>query len=91
MTDKPDPLLSLKKSRAADISWGNTEDWPARTANARRAADDRFLKLAGGNVKRAEALRRAHYKSMVLKSVAARKAKAAARRAGQDGGAGDAA
>ncbi len=72
---------------AADISWFNTKDWSGRTANARQAADDRFLKLADGDPKRAAALRRAHYKAMVVKSVAARKAKAAARQAAQKGGA----
>jgi hypothetical protein len=79
LTDLPDPtLLSLKRSRASDVSWGNTADWSARTAPARRAAEERFLKLAGGDVKRAEKLREAHYKNMRLKSLATRRAKAAA-------------
>ena len=71
--------LSLKRSMAADVSWANTPDRAARTAEARRAADLRFLALAGGDPLRAESLRKAHYKRMVLKSIAARKAKKAAR------------
>jgi hypothetical protein len=80
----PDPLLSLKRSRASDISWGQTPDRAARTANARRAAENRFLELAGGDPKRAASLRKAHYKDMILKSVAARKAKSDARKAAAD-------
>jgi hypothetical protein len=72
-----DPTLPLKRSRASDLSWAATEDWSARTAPARRAAEERFLTLAGGDVKRAESLRKAHYKNMQLKSLATRKAKAA--------------
>lgn len=67
---------------AADLSWANTEDRAARTANARRAADDRFLILADGDPKRAESLRRAHYKRMALKSIAVRQAKASTRKRG---------
>jgi hypothetical protein len=72
----PDPARSLAHSRAADISWGQTTDWSARTGPARQAAEARFLKLAGGDPKRAAKLRDAHYKNMQLKSIAARKAKA---------------
>jgi hypothetical protein len=81
LLSEPDALLSLARSMAADLSWGNTIDRPARTANARRAADDRFLKLADGDPKRAASLRKAHYKAMALKSIAVRKAKKAAREA----------
>ena len=73
-----DPLLSLQRSRASDLSWAQTEDWSARTAPARRAAEDRFLKLAGGDVRRAEKLREAHFKNMRLKSAATRRRKAEA-------------
>ncbi|WP_082962351.1 hypothetical protein [Mycobacterium sp. E342] len=72
---------------AADQSWGNTVDRAARTANGRRAADARFLKLADGDPKRAESLRRAHYKRMALKSIASRKARKAAREAAARDGA----
>ncbi|HUE33210.1 MAG TPA: hypothetical protein VMQ38_10025 [Mycobacterium sp.] len=79
--------LSLARSMAAHESWGKTDDRSARTAKARQAADERFLALADGDLKRAESLRKAHYKRMVLKSIAARKAKAAARQAAGDGAA----
>lgn len=80
----PDPLLPLKRSRASDLSWAATEDWSARTAPARRAAEDRFLREAGGDPRRAEVLRRAHFKNMRIKSLATRKAKAAAAKAERD-------
>jgi len=67
---------SLAKSMAAHASWGKTSDRAARTANARRA---------GGDPKRAESLRQAHFKRIQLKSIAVRKAKKAAREA--EGGA----
>ncbi|HSS25788.1 MAG TPA: hypothetical protein VLL82_15625 [Mycobacterium sp.] len=73
--------LSLARSMAAHESWGKTPDRAARTANARRAADERFLAQADGDPLRAESLRKAHYKRIQLKSIAARKAKAAARQA----------
>jgi hypothetical protein len=82
----PDPQLSLKRSRASDLSWGNTPDWTARTTPARRAAEDRFLKLADGDPKRAEKLRAAHFKNMHLRSAATRRAKAAAAKAEAEGG-----
>lgn len=84
VTDLPDPLLSLRNSRASDISWGKTTDRAARTSKARRAFEDRFLKLADGDPQRAESLRKAHFKNIQLKSIAARKAKreAEAARAG---------
>jgi hypothetical protein len=89
---EPNSLHSLRKSRAAHLSWAATEDRPARTAKARRAADDRFLKMAGGDPKRAESLRRAHYQKMTiarLEKRAARKHQAeleAAQRAELDDG-----
>ena len=75
----PKSAGSLAKSMAADVSWGKTDDRSERTAPARRAAENRFLKLAGGDVKRAESLRKAHFKRMQLKSLAVRQAKKAAR------------
>ncbi|OBH22495.1 hypothetical protein A9X03_15390 [Mycobacterium sp. E1715] len=76
----PRSVDSLQHSMASDVSWANTIDRTARTAPARRAADARFLALADGDVKRAESLRRAHFKRMALKSIAVRQAKAAARK-----------
>lgn len=70
---------------AADLSWANTADRAARTANARKAAEERFLREAGGDPKRAESLRKAHYKRIQLKSIAVRAAKKAAREAQQLG------
>jgi hypothetical protein len=72
---------SLAKQMAAHASWGRTVDRTARTANARRAADARFLALADGDPKRAESLRKQHYAAIQLKSIQSRKAKAAARKA----------
>lgn len=83
-------MPSLQHQIAAHESWAQTQDWSARTANARRAFENRFLALAGGDPKRAESLRKAHYKRMVLKSLAARKAKKAAREAAIEGGGVDA-
>lgn len=73
-----DTLLSLHRSTAADLSWGNTKDWSARTAPGRRAFEERFLKQAGGDPKRAAKLREAHFKAM---RIAARKSRDAARKA----------
>ncbi|MGO9928084.1 MAG: hypothetical protein ACLPLP_18670 [Mycobacterium sp.] len=73
-------MPDLSKSRAADLSWANTTDWPARTAPARKAFEERFLKLAEGDPKRAAKLREAHFKQMRAKSLATRRAKAAARK-----------
>jgi hypothetical protein len=76
---QPTPNLSLARSMAADLSWANTEDRSARTAPARAALEAKFLAEAGGDPKRAESRRKAHYKAMVLKSLAVRAAKKAAR------------
>ncbi|MGN7701160.1 hypothetical protein [Cellulosimicrobium sp. 22601] len=57
----------------ANISWANTEDRTARTAPARRALEARFLAEAGGDPKRAENLRRAHFQRLALKSARARR------------------
>jgi hypothetical protein len=81
---------SLAKSMAAHVSWGNTVDRPARTANARRAADDRFLIAADGDPQRAESLRKAFYRHIQLRSIqvrAARKARAAEQLSVGDGAA----
>lgn len=62
----------------AHVSWANTEDRTARTANARRAFEDKFLVEAGGDPKRAESLRRAHFSRLALKSAQARRRRAGA-------------
>ena len=52
----------IRAQIAAHTSWANTEDRTARTANARRARDDKWLAEAGGDPVRAEHLRRAFFK-----------------------------
>jgi hypothetical protein len=64
---------SLRGKLAAETSWANTQDRSARTAGARRALEAKFLEQAGGDPKRAEHLRRAHYARMQLKSAQARR------------------
>lgn len=70
---------------AAFTSWSHTEDRSARTAPARAALEEKFLREAGGDPKRAEAARRAYYLSLGRKSAQARrKAKEKAARAQTD-------
>ncbi len=71
--DVPDAERRLAASMAADVSWANTEDRSARTAPARRALEQKFLEAAGGDPKRAESLRRAHFKRLALKSAQSRR------------------
>lgn len=70
---------SLRGQLAAHTSWGNNSDRTARTANGRKAFEDKFLAEAGGDAKRAESLRRAYFARLALKSAQAR------RRRGGDG------
>lgn len=70
---------SLRGKIAVETSWANTHDRSARTANARRALDAKFLEQASGDPKRAEHLRKAHYARLALKSAQARR-----RRSGGD-------
>jgi hypothetical protein len=58
---------------AAHVSWANTADPTARTANARAALDQKFLDLAGGDPVRAEHLRKAHFAKLALKSAQIRR------------------
>jgi hypothetical protein len=58
---------------AANESWAQTADRAARTANARRALDDKFLEQAGGDPRRAEHLRRAYFQRLALKSAQSRR------------------
>lgn len=64
---------ALIASIAAHTSWGNTTDRTARTAPARRALDQKFLREAGGDPIRAEHLRKAHFARLALKSAQARR------------------
>lgn len=63
----------LRASIAAHESWATTEDRAARTAPARRALDEKFLREAGGDPQRAEHLRKAHFQRLALKSARARR------------------
>jgi hypothetical protein len=65
--------LSRKNRRSAYISWGNTKDRTARTANARKGFEEKFLREADGDPLRAEALRKAFYIDLINKSVETRK------------------
>lgn len=69
---------SLLGKLAVETSWANTEDRTERTAKARKAFHDKFLAEAGGDPKRAEHLRKAHYARMALKSAQARRRKSGA-------------
>lgn len=64
---------SLRASIAAHESWAATPDRSARTAPARRALDEKFLEEAGGDPKRAEHLRKAHFQRLALKSAQSRR------------------
>ena len=70
---------------AANDSWAQTEDRPARTANARKALDDKFLTEAGGDPVKAESLRKAYYARLAFKSAKARRLRKQAGKAVQDG------
>ena len=74
-----DTELSLQAKIAAHTSWANTPDRTARTAKARKAAEDKFLAEADGDPKRAESLRKAYFARLALKSAQARR-----RRSGGD-------
>jgi hypothetical protein len=58
---------------AAHQSWANTPDRGARTAPARAALDQKFLDEAGGDLVRAEHLRKAFFARLALKSAQARR------------------
>lgn len=84
----------LRASLAAHERWAGTDDPAAATAPAREAFQDRFLRLAREKygdlpeadlARRAEHLRRAHFRRMALASSKARSRKAVAP-AEQDGG-----
>jgi hypothetical protein len=70
---------TLRAQIAAHESWGRTENRSARTANARRAFEDRFLAEADGDELRAKSLRKAYFAKLALKSAQARR-----RRGGDD-------
>ena len=73
--------LSLRGQIAAHTSWARTENRSARTANARKAALDRFERQADPDgtlspaerVRRAEHLRRAYFARLAFASAKARR------------------
>jgi hypothetical protein len=68
----------------AHESWAQTTDRAGRTANARRALEEKFVAEADGDPVRAEHLRRAFYARLAFKSAQARrKAKEARTQADQ--------
>ncbi len=77
---------ALQARAAAHASWALTPDPAARTAPARRAAEDRFEKQvdpdgtlpAEERARRAEHARKAYFLRLALKSAQARRKKAAA-------------
>lgn len=66
---------TLRATIAAHDSWARTEDRAARTANGRKAFQDKFLAEAGGDPKRAESLRKAHFARLAFLSAKARRRK----------------
>lgn len=78
-------LTRLQAQAAAHESWGRTPDRTARTANARKAFEDRWLRLAAGDPLRAESLRKAHFARMAIKSAQARKRRGPANRGDETG------
>jgi hypothetical protein len=64
---------TLRAQIAAHDSWARTEDRSSRTANGRKAFEDKFLEEAGGDPKRAEHLRKAYFARLALKSAQARR------------------
>lgn len=85
MVERHSPLTAVERSLRAQIaaheSWANTEDRSARTANARKALEDKFLTEAGGDPQRAESLRKAYYARLALKSAKVRRQRNGDRRA----------
>lgn len=73
MPELPPELRTLRSKFAAHESWARTTDRTARTANARKALEDKWLTEAGGDPVRAEHLRKAHYARMAFKSAQARR------------------
>lgn len=63
----------LQASVASHTSWANTPNRSERTAPARRALEEKFLREAGGDPQRAEHLRRAYFQRLALKSAQARR------------------
>jgi hypothetical protein len=70
MTDEERRLLA---KQAAHASWARTTDRSERTAAARKAFEETFVAMAGGDPVRAEQYRAAHYAKLALQSAQARR------------------
>jgi hypothetical protein len=68
-----DAEIRHNAKKASFIGWAKTADRSARTTNARKAFEQKFLDEAGGDPLAAASLRKAYYANLVVKSVAARK------------------
>jgi hypothetical protein len=76
MDDERSPAERALVARlAAHTSWAKTDDRTRRTARGRAALDQKFLDQAGGDPLKAEALRKAHFTRLALRSVQARRQK----------------
>lgn len=77
----------LRGQLAAHQSWSRTQDRPARTANARKAFNDRFEQQVDPDnelppaerARRAEHARKAYFLRLALKSAKVRRARAASK------------
>lgn len=78
----PETHRQLAGRKGGHLSWANTLDRSARTANGRAALEAKFLAAADGDPVRAEHLRKAFYADLALKSAKARAARRKATRAG---------
>lgn len=76
---------TMRAKIAAHTMWAGIEDRSARTAPARRGLDEKFLREAGGDPLRAEALRKAHFARLAYKSARARRRRGATNRDEQRG------
>jgi hypothetical protein len=65
----------LRAQIAAHESWARTDDRPARTAPARAALDEKFLREADGDPVKAEHLRKAYFARLAFRSAQSRRAK----------------
>jgi hypothetical protein len=82
MTERMTPAQrTLRAKIAAHTSWANTVDRAARTAAARKAANDRFAKQVDPDgvltpeerARRADSARRAYYSRLAMRSAQVRR------------------
>lgn len=73
MPQVPATERQLASRAGAYKSWANTTDRAARTAPARAALDAKFLTQSDGDPFRADALRKAYFTELALKSARARR------------------